>query len=127
MSPYPIRSILGNTRRPDITIHASGQIDITAYIAETLDLQEGDSIDILTDGVEYYLYVAARKTNASGRHHALCRPSKAGSRHFRAYSRPLVTAILSQCGSRKHAAFTIGLPTLINGHKAIPIITRHPI
>ena len=41
-----MKSILPNSRKHDISFHASGKIDISAHIAKKLSLAPGDVIDI---------------------------------------------------------------------------------
>ncbi len=122
-----IQSILGNTRRADISFSKTGKIDITARIVKALGIERGDIIDIMVGGGEYYLYVSAHASQICGRHEAQCYPSKRGGHHFRAYSRRLCAAILKIAGITIHGNFPAGEVVEINGHKAIPIITRNNI
>lgn len=115
-------SILGNTRRPDISFFASGKIDITSRIVKALGMVEGDVIDIMAGDGEYFLYVSSHASSLCGRHEAQCYPSKHGSRHFRANSRRLCAAILKASGSDLHASFAAGDVVQVNNRKAIPII-----
>ena len=64
-----MQSILGNTRKADITFYASGRIDISARVAKHLQLSRGDVLDIMIDQDEFYLYVRLRSPN--GRHEAI--------------------------------------------------------
>ena len=50
-----VRSILGNTRRADISFYSSGKIDITSRIANALGMVDGDVIDVLTWIGVFYL------------------------------------------------------------------------
>lgn len=119
-------NILGNTRRSDISFFASGKIDITSRIANSLGMTDGDVVDIIADRGEYYLYVAVHAADACGRHEARCRPSNRGGRYFRAYSRRLCEAIFRICGvSSSRVSLPAGEVVDINGHKAISIITRN--
>lgn len=119
-----IRSILGNTRRSDISFSPNGKIDISSRIVKALGMGKGDVIDIMVEGGEYYLYVSIRASAAFGRHEARCYPTQRGSRHFRTYCRRLCTSILSAAGTNGYARFAAGDPLMVNGRKAIPIITR---
>lgn len=49
-----MQSILGNTRKADITFYASGRIDISARVAKHLQLSRGDVLDIMIDQDEFY-------------------------------------------------------------------------
>lgn len=137
MNIFTIKSILGHTRRPDITFHSSGKIDITSRIVNSLGINQGDVIDIMTANGEFYLYVSVRAADICGRHEAQCYPSKRGGRHFRTYCRRLCYAILSQhpahISDLSHdnrpfrLSFAAGEVIELNGHKAITIITRNII
>ncbi len=121
-------SILGNTRRADISFHASGKIDITSRIVNALGINQGDVIDIMTANGEFYLYVSVRAADICGRHEAQCYPSKRGGRHFRTYCRRLCSAILSQHPTHtSRLSFAAGEAVEVHGRKAITIITRNII
>lgn len=122
-----VKSILGNTRRADISFYSSGKIDITSRIANLLGMMEGDTIDIMTSQGEFYLYISVHASDISGRHEARCYPSKQGGRHFRTYCRRLSHAILTECGNVSRVSLAAGMAVDVNGHRAIPIITRAAI
>ena len=122
-----ITSILGNTRRADITFHASGKIDITSRVTNILNIADGDAVDILTGDGEFYLYVSARAKNIRGRHEGLCRPTRNDSRYFRAYSRRLCDFILKECNEKSNVRLAVGESVYINGIKALLIITKFTI
>ena len=42
-----MKSILGNTRKADITFHDNGRINISARVSKLLELSHGDVIDIM--------------------------------------------------------------------------------
>jgi len=119
---------LDNTRRPDITFHANGRIDITARVAKALSLHSGDVIDIAHDGSEYYLYV--KHHNAIGRHEAQCWPTNKGKtcNNLRAHSKNLCHAVLKINGNSNEARLPLGAPIT---HEllglALPIIIKRNI
>lgn len=127
-------SLLPNSRRPDVTFHHNGRIDITARIAKMLHMQSGDVIDIAASGEEYLLYVRLRSDECVGRHEATVYPTKVGknvSNNFRAYSNRLCKAIFEVVfGTRNGntARLAAGSPVLFgpNG-TGIPLITRNPL
>ena len=119
---------LENTRRPDITFHGSGRIDITARVAKALSLHQGDVIDIAHDDGEYYLYVKHR--NAVGRHEAQCAPTYKGRtcNNLRAHSRRLCQAVLKVNGNYTTARLPVGEPLQQQGlGTALPIIIKRNI
>lgn len=122
-----VRSILGNTRRADISFYSSGKIDITSRITNALGIVDGDVIDIMMSKGEYYLYVSVHASDICGRHEAQCYPSKRGGRHFRAWCRRLCSVILSECSETTRVSLAAGEVVVMNGYKAITIITRNII
>lgn len=120
-----MQSILGNTRKTDITFHADGRIDISAHIAKALSLQRGDVIDVLDGGEEFYIYVKLHAPTV-GRHEAACFPTHSGSRHFRAWSQKLCRALIKAGGSSlDKVELSCGTPVSLTVGTAIPIIYRH--
>lgn len=92
-------SLLGNnSRRPDISFHTNGTIDITARVAKMLNLADGDVIDVALDDGEYYLYVRWRGKFISGNYEAQVHPTKRGSHNFRAHSAKLCRNVLRYSG-----------------------------
>lgn len=120
---------LDNTRKPDITFHRDGRIDITARVAKALSLRPGDVIDIAHDGSEYYLYVKHR--NTVGRHEAQCRATNLGGKtcnNLRCHSKRLCLAVLKINGNDNEARLPLGAPIT---HEllglALPIIIKRNI
>lgn len=119
-------NLLPRTRRPDITFIRDGRILITANLARALCLNHGDSINISCRNGEFFLY-ASSKSNAIGRHDAMCRRTKKNSNNFCANSIRLARAILDAVGiNGNRAAFPVGEAFFENNIKYIPIITRKP-
>ncbi len=118
-------SILPNSRRPDLTVCASGRIDITSRIARTLDLQPGDIIDVSYSDREYYLYIRRRASDAVGRHEGHCFPTLRGRNRgsYRTWSVRLAKAIHKACNNNTP---TLRLPCgearIVNERVYIPII-----
>ncbi len=120
-----MESILGNTRRPDVTFYGSGRIDITSRVAKLLLLHDGDVIDVGKQGGEFYLYVRMRSAGVVGKHEGRIFASKRNTRNFRAYSKRLCRAILDECGAqeaRLPVGATVELPAT---GIAVPLITRY--
>lgn len=120
--------ILAKTRRPDITFHKSGRIDIASYIARLLNIQKGDVIDIaVTDG-EYYLFVPTHC--GCGRHEGVCFPSNNRAKKtnsFRAHSTRLCRSILAVAGSNEKACLPCGELCELSIGKAVPIIVKNDL
>lgn len=121
-----MKSILGNTRKSDITFYDNGRIDISARVSKMLSLQKGNVIDVLEDDGELYLYVRFHE-HVVGRHEAACFSTHSGSRHFRAWSQKLSRYVIRAGGSSLNkVALGVGSPVqLPNVGIALPIIYRH--
>lgn len=121
-----MESLIGNTRRPDVTFYKNGRIDITSYASRTLGVQDGDVIDIGHSQGEYYLYVRLRKDNCLGRHEGMCASSKRGSRNLRLYSKRICDVIFAVSKAQEKVQLAIGSPIEIEDVGiAVPLITRH--
>lgn len=120
-----MQSILGNTRKTDITFHADGRIDISARVAKMLSLQRGDVIDVLLDGGELYLYIKLHAPTV-GRHEAACFPTHSRGRHFRAWSQRLCGYMIAAGGSSlDRVELGVGELVLLNVGAALPIIYKN--
>lgn len=123
-----MNAILGiPLRKPDIIFRSNGQFDLSARVVRDLNINPGDSIDILSDDSEFYLYVAHRFSPTSGRFRGRVYPSKPKSRsqHFRGCSAPLSRAILTAAGASDSASFFCGPPIVLPfGATALPIIIK---
>lgn len=117
-----MKSLLGHTRKPDISFHANGRIDITAHVAHILGISNGDVIDVAIEGREYYLYVRQRSSECRGRHEAQCWSTKPRSHNFRAHSHRLCHAILQVSGVDIVARLPIGETRQINDKKMVTLI-----
>jgi hypothetical protein len=123
-----MKSLLGITRRSDVIFRADGRFDLTSRVVRALGISPGDVVDVLSDGSEYYLYVASHAENTScGRFEAqvyLSKP-KGGGLHFRGTSSRLCKAMLAVCGAVNKAALPCGNVTVDSqGRKLLPIIVR---
>lgn len=122
-----MESLLGNSRKPDISFYKDGHIDITARIAKCLSLSEGDIIDIVKDGRELLLYVKLKSEQAIGLHTGRCRSTKPQKsyRNFRVNCKRLTDAIFEICNATDVVQLMAGecqdVPDL---GRAIPLITR---
>lgn len=123
-----MKSLLGITRRSDVIFRADGHFDLTARVVRALDISPGDVVDVLSDGCEYYLYVACHVENTShSRYEAQVFPSKprGGGLHFRGSSSRLCRAMLSVSNAVGKAALPCGeVVTDEHGRRLLPIIVR---
>lgn len=120
-------SLLGNTRKPDVSFFKNGRIDITSRVARALDLADGDVVDVVRCGSEMYLYVRWRSEDIAGKHTAQCHLTKSGKdcHNFRAFSVKLCRAILRCCADVSVVRLAAGDKVVIEGiGTAIPLITR---
>ena len=120
----PMKSILGNSRKPDIVFKKSGIIEITAHLAKLLNMNQGDAIDLLSDDGEIYIFVKHR--NPIGRYPAMVYRSNKHGNHFRTWSTRLSSEILNICGVSDIARLAVGEP-IYNFQDidiALPLITR---
>lgn len=107
-----MRSIVGNSRKSDLTFRHDGQIDIRARVSKELHLHAGDVIDIaMGEGFDHecYLYVRRRGAQVTGRHEGLCRAVNGpGSLYLRANSKQLTRFVLQRMGEEKQARVACG-------------------
>lgn len=122
-----MQSILGTTRKADITFHSGGRINISARVSKCLDLENGDVIDIMVDErkEEYYLYVKHRAPIA-GRHEGMVMKSNRHGMHYVASSKKICEYMLALCKCTDDILkLPMGTPTDIPiCGTALPIITR---
>lgn len=120
-----MKSILGNTRKADITFHASGRICISARVSKLLGLAHGDVIDIMETDYEHYLYVKHRAP-IIGRHEGMVFRSNRNGSHCIASSIKLSRYILQRCDTGNKVRLCCGDPIeLRNFGTALPIIIKY--
>lgn len=126
-------SLLGNTRKPDVSFYRNGRIDISARVVKALGIERGDVIDVVTDGDEYLLYVVHKGKDVSGAHEAQCYPSNIRRTHnFRCHSKRLSKAVRAavrtplECTEVEVVRLAAGdaYASKWLGKMVIPIITR---
>ena len=119
-----MKSILGITRKPDVTFYKNGRIDISSRVVKCLKIGKGDVIDIATHEGEFYLFIKHKAKDLRGTHEAHCYRSSKYGFNFRAYSKKLCLAMLRECQTEK-AKIPVGeaidLPEI---GIAVPLITR---
>ena len=83
-------------------------------------------MDVLHDGVEFYLYVKHRAPT-DGRYEAAVFPSKKGCRNFRAWSARLCAQMRERSGAAGEARLCVGTPVEHHVHGTLLPIITHPI
>ena len=117
-----MKSLLGNTRKPEITFFKSGRIDISASVAKHLRLCGGDVIDVMCDNDELYLYVKVRQPN--GKHKASVYQTNRHGHNFRTYSKILANAVLNECKTQGVAKLAVATPIIHEQYGTmLPLIT----
>lgn len=119
-----MKSILPNSRKHDISFHASGKIDISAHVARSLALAPGDVIDIAQESGERYLYVRLRAGEYAGRHEGTVWATANGKGTFRTWSRTLANAMLSAAGISGTLRCPCGAESVRTNIKYITIVYR---
>ena len=121
-------NILSFTRRSDLTFCRSGRIYISARVVRILGLNSGDSINITCQDGEFLIFAVSALKNPAGANVAACRPSNKKGMHFYCNCAKLAKAMLRIANVKTdRVSFFVGYPTLLNGTKALPIITKNPI
>ena len=119
-----MKSILPNSRKHDISFHASGKIDISAHVARSLSLAPGDVIDIAQESGEWYLYVKLRSGHYAGRHEGRVCATAHGKGTFRTWSKAIATAVLKWAGANGLLRCPCGMEFERENKKYITIIYR---
>lgn len=121
-----MHSILGNTRKADITFHSSGRISISSRVTKLLSLTSGDVIDIIQGDVETYLYVKHR--SPLGRHEGMVFFSNKKGHHLVCHSIKLSRYILQVSGSPDKVRLCCGSPVDLQPYGiSIPIIIKNKL
>lgn len=119
-----MKTLLPNSRKHDISFHASGKIDISAHIARRLALAPGDVIDIVHDDGELYLYVKLRTGHYTGRHEGRVWATAHGKGTFRTWSPAISRAVLSFAHASARLRCPCGAEIQRDGTTFITIIYR---
>lgn len=122
-----MQTLLTHQRRPDLTLHPGGRIDIAARVTRLLGLRPGDAIDVATENGEFYLYVRHRATRPNEpRYEATVFPTKRGGRNMRTHSRRITAALLRQCHATTPARLLCG-ELITRGDTDYLTIITHPL
>lgn len=123
-----MKSLIGIVRRSDVVFRSSGRFDIKSHAVRALNMSPGDVVDVLSDGNEYFLYVACRPKNVlCGRFEAQVFPSnkRKNGLHFRGFSARLCKAMLTASNAVNKAALPCGEIIIDeHGRHLLPIIVR---
>lgn len=118
-------NVIKNIRMPDIYFRHNGQIDITVSVVKSLDIKEGDTINVWKNDDEYYLYAIHNDNSVPGRRKAICRPTKKGTNFMRANCKQLTDYITSLTNAREAHLFVGQLVELEPIGKALPLIVSN--
>lgn len=120
-----MQSILGNTRKADITFHRRGRINISARVSKSLGLAHGDVVDIMEGTGETYLYVKHRAP-VVGKHEGMVFRSNKNGHHCVASSITLCRYVMSRCGGGDKVRLCCGTPVELQHYgTALPIIIKY--
>ncbi len=95
-----MNQLIGQKRKHDVVWHRSGKIELSAYVVKELGIARGDSIGVMGDKGEYYLYVSS-KGDRGIRCKATCYPSHKGGRNMKTHCKELTNAIYRIVGGEK--------------------------
>lgn len=123
-----MKSLLGTVRRSDVIFRVDGHFDLKARVVRALNISPGDVVDVLSDGCEYYLYIACHADRAScGSYEAQVFPSRSNGSclHFRGSSSRLCKAMLALSKAVDKAALPCGEVIIDErGRRLLPIIVH---
>lgn len=122
-----MKSVLGFTRKPDITVRQSGSIDLSSNLVRTAGIEMGDALDIVQSKGECMLYVKKKKSDIIGSYEATARKvANKKTSHYRVYSIRLARFLFSETGSDANVIrLAMGTAVDMDGFgKCVPIITR---
>lgn len=123
-----MKSLFGaKTRQSDIVMYQNGQITLTSYVYNTLQLKEGDVIDIVQDD-NNELYIVLKIKQAIGKHKGKLRQSKERVKTLQTHAKEVVKYMFEFCNEKdaKAIAFYVGSPCKVSGYDvALPIITHN--
>ncbi len=118
-------SILGHTRRPDITFSRQGKVELSARLSRLLNLMPHDVVDILQDDRTGDCYVYCKHRSNGTRHDAQVFPTNRYGNHFRLHSKKLCRAVFARFPYHKGNKLSMPVAEAlqnIDGHEAVLII-----
>lgn len=115
-----------NRVKPHIKFRKSGEISLTTYITNLLEINVGDAIDVSLDekSGDMYLYVAQRNCTPSDGIKGVTRSASVTKGFLRAQWKKLTDLIIQYDGRASEAYYRVGDPTEVNGILMLPIINR---
>jgi bifunctional DNA-binding transcriptional regulator/antitoxin component of YhaV-PrlF toxin-antitoxin module len=123
-----MKSLFGaKTRNSDIIMYKNGTITFTSYVYKTLNLEEGDVIDIIQDN-DNELYIVLKIKKAIGKHKGKLKLNKKGVKTLHTHTKEVVKYMFEFCNEKdaKAIAFYVGSPCKVSGYDvALPIITHN--
>lgn len=115
-------------RRPDITFHRSGQINLSARLVRLLSLRQHDTIDVAHEDGETYIYVRCRAPY-NGSMRAACYRASRNGHHMRCQCITLYREVAVYCNQPTATSIALyaGAPVQRDGKIYIPLITHNCI
>lgn len=116
-------NLLADNIKPDIKFMPNGDIHLTSKVVSLLGIQEGDSIQVATDGEEVYIYIHMRNVKEKNILGVARRATKTAG-YLRVRWTVLCEKIIKMDGRAPFAAYRVGDPYEKDGRTVLPIITR---
>ena len=89
-----MKSLIRQPRRNAFIFRSSGVIDISASVARSLSISEGDVIDIAEQDGELYMYIKHKRNEYTGRYIGTAKASNNGKGTYRVYSKQMAQEVL---------------------------------
>ncbi len=124
-----MQNLLSHNRRPDLTFHKSGRIDISARVVGILNLRPGDVVSIARENDGFFLFIVARcdETAPHFSYSGRCFSANKASSSLRTQSRILCGEMLRASRRNKVAKLPVGDLVTTPVGMALPIITQNAL
>lgn len=124
-----MQNILSHNRRPDLTFHKSGRIDISSRVVGLLILHPGDVISIAKERDGFFLYIVARQEEipAHFSYSGRCFSANKSASSLRTQSCRLCNEILRASRRENVVKLPVGDVVETSIGRAVPIITQNAL
>ena len=119
-----MKSLIRQPRRNAFIFRSSGVIDISASVARSLSIYEGDVIDIAEQDGELYMYIKHKRNEYCGRYIGTAKASNNGKGTYRVYSKQMAQEVLRISHSASKLKCPAGELVNIEGRMCVTIIYR---